>query len=180
MLCWPYIKSDLYRYTGKVSVYLFLKHLVRNKSFKYSFWLRLARHDNWFVRAIAKFFHGHLSGKYLLQIPVSTKIGYGLYIGHHMCVVINETAEIGNNVNLSQFTTIGSNEGNAAVIGDNVYIGPGVCIVENIHIGDNVTIGAGSVVTRDIAPNATVAGVPAKVLNFNQPGRFVQNRWPGI
>jgi serine O-acetyltransferase len=178
MSCWPYIQSDLYRYTGKVSLYLFLKHLARNKSFKYSFWLRLARHQNWLVRTIAKFFHRHLSGKYLLEIPVSTDIGYGLYIGHHMCVVINETAKIGNNVNLSQFTTIGSNEGNAAVIGDNVYIGPSVCLVENVQIGNDVTIGAGSVVTRDIPPQATVAGVPAKVLNFNNAGRYVQNRWP--
>lgn len=178
MSCWPYIQSDLYRYAGKVSVYLFLKHLVRNKSFKYSFWLRLARHHNGLVRSIAKLMHRHLSGKYLLEIPVSTEIGYGLYIGHHMCVVINETAKIGNNVNLSQFTTIGSNEGNAAVIGDNVYIGPSVCLVENVQIGNDVTIGAGSVVTRDIPSQATVAGVPAKVLNFNNAGRFVQNRWP--
>jgi serine O-acetyltransferase len=47
-----------------------------------------------------------------------------------------------------------------------------------VQIGNDVTIGAGSVVTRDIPPQATVAGVPAKVLNFNNAGRFVQNRWP--
>ena len=91
---------------------------------------------------------------------------------------VHPDAKIGNNVNLSQFTTIGSNEGNAAVIGDNVYIGPSVCLVENVQIGNDVTIGAGSVVTRDIPPQATVAGVPAKVLNFNNAGRYVQNRWP--
>lgn len=47
------------------------------------------------------------------------------------------------------------------------------CIVENVHIGNNVTIGAGSVVTKDIPDNATVAGVPARVLNYNNPGRYV-------
>lgn len=84
---------------------------------------------------------------------------------------------IGNNCNLSQFVTIGSNEGKAAIIGNNVYIGPNVCIVENIKIGDNVTIGAGSVVTKDIPNNATVAGNYAKILNYNNSGRYIQNKW---
>lgn len=79
---------------------------------------------------------------------------------------------------MSQFTTIGSNTGSAAVIGDNTYIGPNVCIVEHVHIGKNVTIGAGSVVTKDIPDNATAAGNYAKVLNYHNPGRFVKNRWP--
>lgn len=63
------------------------------------------------------------------------------------------------------------------MIGDNVYIGPNTCIVENVTIGNNVTIGAGSVVTKDIPDNATAAGNYAKVLNFNNPGRYVGNRW---
>ena len=83
-----------------------------------------------------------------IQLPRQTKVGYGLYIGHGGPVIVNPTAKIGNNVNLSQFTTIGSNRGKAATIGDNVYIGPSVCIVEDVVIGDNVTIGAGSVVTK--------------------------------
>lgn len=72
-------------------------------------------------------------------------------------------------------TTIGSHT-TAAHIGDNVYIGPGVSVVGNINIGDNVTIGAGSVVTKDIPDNATAVGNYAKVINFNNPGRFVNNR----
>ena len=113
------------------------------------------------------------------KIGRETKIGYGLYIGHDGPVVINPTAVIGNNVNLSQFTTIGSNEGKAATIGDNVYIGPGVCVVEDVTIWANATIGAGSVVTKDIPENATAAGNYAKVLNFNNPGRYILRRWKG-
>lgn len=92
-------------------------------------------------------------------------------------MVINETATIGNNCNLSQFTTIGSNHDHAATIGDNVYIGPNVCIVEDVVIGSNATIGAGSVVTKDIPENATAAGNYAKVLNYRDPGRYIKNRW---
>ena len=80
-------------------------------------------------------------------------------------------------MNLSQYTTIGSNEGKAAQIGDNVYIGPSVCIIEDVTIGSNVTIGAGSIVTKDIPDNATAAGNYAKVLNFNNPGRYIGKRW---
>ena len=80
--------------------------------------------------------------------------------------MIHPTSVIGSNVNLSQFTTIGSNKGKAATIGDNVYIGPGVCVVEDITIGEGSTIGAGSVVTRNTPPNSVSAGVPAKVIKY--------------
>lgn len=70
------------------------------------------------------------------------------------------------NFTISQFCTIGSNKGHAATIGDNVYIAPHCCIVEDVKIGDNSTIGAGSVVTHDVPKNAIVAGVPAKIINY--------------
>jgi serine O-acetyltransferase len=128
---------------------------------------------------IAKVQHRRFSKKYFLEIPVITDIGFGFYIGHGQCVVINATAKIGNNVNVSQFTSIGSNHDKAAVIGNNVYIGPNVCIVEDVVIGDNVIVGAGSVVTKSIPDNATSAGVPAKVLNVRKiPNIYVHNRWP--
>lgn len=115
--------------------------------------------------------------KKFLQIPKTVKIGYGLYIGHFSSIVINPAAVIGNNVNLSQFLTIGTNNGKAAVIGDNVYIGPNVCIVGDISIGNNVTIGAGSVVTKSIPDNATAVGNYAKVINYDNAGCFVGRRW---
>jgi serine O-acetyltransferase len=177
MIIWNYIKSDLIRYTGKYTFSLFIKNLFRNRSFKYSFFLRLTRHTNFFIRLFSIFMHKILSKRYFLQIPRQTQIGYGLYIGHHMCIVISSSCRIGNNVNLSQFTTIGSNYGNAAEIGDNVYIGPNVNIIENVIIGNNSTIGAGSVVTKDVPENSTFAGVPAKVISYKEPGRFVCRRF---
>lgn len=113
----------------------------------------------------------------MIQISRHTKIGYGLYISHGGPVVVNPTTIIGNNCNLSQFVTVGSNEAKAAVIGDNVYIGPNCCIVEDVEIGNNVTIGAGSVVTKNLPENSTCAGNYAKVLNFNNPGRYIQNKY---
>lgn len=47
-------------------------------------------------------------------------------------------------------------------------IGSGAIILPGITIGENSLVGAGAVVTRDVAPNTTVVGNPAKVLNKNQ------------
>jgi len=49
-------------------------------------------------------------------------------------------------------------------IGENVWIGGGATIIGGVTIGDDAIIAAGAVVTRDVAPGATVAGVPARVL----------------
>ena len=43
-------------------------------------------------------------------------------------------------------------------------IGSGATILCGITIGEGAMIGAGAVVTRDVAPGVTVAGVPARVL----------------
>lgn len=43
-------------------------------------------------------------------------------------------------------------------------IGSGSTILSRVVIGENAIVGAGSVVTRDVPPNAIVAGNPAKVL----------------
>jgi len=172
-----FIKSDLYRYLGKLTFKGFFYHYFLNGAFHYSFWLRMARIRFAPIRIIAKLNHNRLSKKYGIHIPVATQIGYGLYLGHGLGIVVNQTAVLGNNVNLGQFVTIGSNKKRAATIGDNVYIGPNVCIVEDVTIGSNSTIGAGAVVTKDVAENSTVAGVPAKVISEKEPGRFIEQRW---
>ncbi len=44
-------------------------------------------------------------------------------------------------------------------------IGSGVTLLGGIVVGENAIIGAGSVVTKDVPPNVTVAGNPARILN---------------
>jgi UDP-2-acetamido-3-amino-2,3-dideoxy-glucuronate N-acetyltransferase len=43
-------------------------------------------------------------------------------------------------------------------------IGSGVVIMCGVTIGERAVVGAGAVVTKDVAPDTTVAGVPARVL----------------
>ncbi len=174
------IKSDYYRCYGENRnlIYIYLFGIVAiNHGFSYCFWLRLSSRKNPFW-LIAKFMHRRLSRKYGINIPSKLPIGYGLLLLHGHGIIINPTAVIGNNVTICQFTTIGSMHANAATIGDNVYIGPSVSIVEGIKIGNNVTIGAGAVVVKECPENATVAGVPAKVISMNKPARYIGNPWP--
>lgn len=176
-----YIKSDLCRYVGEdnLNYKSFLKEYFLNTGFKFSVWLRIAKFSHSpILKTVARFQHLRFKQKYLLDISIKADIGYGLYLGHGGGIMVNRTAKLGNNVNLSPFTTIGSNHENAAEIGDNVYIGPNVSIVEDVKIGDNVTIGAGAVVTRDVPNSATAAGVPVKVLKIDDtPNEYVINRW---
>jgi acetyltransferase-like isoleucine patch superfamily enzyme len=50
------------------------------------------------------------------------------------------------------------------IIGDNVWIGSNATILPGVKIGDNSVVAAGAVVTKDVAANTVVAGVPAKEL----------------
>ena len=171
-----YVKSDLMRYYGKYDILTFFRAYLKNSTFRFQYAFRMC-HSTGLSKLIGVCLWKLNRSKSRIQLPLETKVGYGLYISHGGPIVVNPTAIIGNNVNLSQFVTIGSNHGKAAIIGDNTYIGPNVCIVEDVVIGNNVTIGAGSVVTKDIPDNATAVGNYAKTINYNNPGRYVNKRW---
>ena len=50
------------------------------------------------------------------------------------------------------------------VVRTGASIGSGATILSQIVIGENAIVGAGSVVTKDVPPNAIVAGNPARFL----------------
>jgi serine O-acetyltransferase len=167
------IKTDLYRYTGTISLKAFISTYLWLPGFNYTFWFR--------IRSIYKFKIVSLilhRKKILFGIDLSqANIGEGFYIAHHGTIVVNPLAVIGKNCNISQGVTIGkANTGPKAgvpVIGDYVYIGPGAKIFGNIRIGNNVAIGANSVVTNDVPDNGVVVGVPARVVSYEGSKGYV-------
>ena len=98
-----------------------------------------------------------------MSFSQNVRIGYSLKLVRTIGIMVNVTAVIGNGVTLHQLTSIGSDNDESAIIGDDVYIGPNVCLVENVRIGSFLKIGAGAVVVSDIPPGFTTVGVPAKV-----------------
>ncbi len=108
-----------------------------------------------------------------IEIHPAAKIGSKLFMDHGQGIVIGETAEIGENVTIYQGVTLGGimpsiesdsqrNQKRHPSIGNNVIIGSGAQILGAINIGDNSRIGANSVVSKDVSPNITVAGIPAR------------------
>lgn len=54
----------------------------------------------------------------------------------------------------------------SVVIGNDVWIGARVSILDGVQIGDGAIIATGAVVVKDVAPYAIVGGVPAKFIKF--------------
>jgi len=136
-------------------------------------------HAVWFYR-IAHWFWTH--GFYLLgrftshlgrfltgvEIHPGAKIGQKFFIDHGMGVVIGETAEIGDNVTLYHGVTLGGVTWDKVkrhpTLDDNVVIGSGAKILGPFTVGKGAKVGSNSVVVKEVPPNATVVGIPGRVV----------------
>jgi acetyltransferase-like isoleucine patch superfamily enzyme len=62
------------------------------------------------------------------------------------------------------------------IVGSNVWIGYGACVLRGVSVGDNAIVGTNSVVTKDVPANAVVAGIPARIIRMREAPE--QLRWP--
>ena len=106
-----------------------------------------------------------------IEIHPGAKIGKRLVIDHGMGIVIGETAEIGDDVLLYQGVTLGGSGKDQGkrhpTIGNNVLIGSGAKVLGPFKVGDNSRIAANAVVLKEIPPNSTAVGVPARVVRID-------------
>ncbi len=79
-------------------------------------------------------------------------------------VKVSQLSSINHDAVLNDYAFIATSASVAGhvVVGSSSFVGMGANILPCLSIGENCTVGAGSVVLTDIAPNTTVAGVPAK------------------
>jgi len=96
------------------------------------------------------------------------EIGPGLLIHSPYSIGIGAT-KIGKNLTVGMGVLITSG---AKGLGDNVYFGPGAKLIGDTRVGNNVVVAANSLVISDVPDNATVIGVPARVMPGGQPQRF--------
>tara|TARA_X000001036_G_scaffold367645_1_gene352927 strand:+ start:542 stop:1117 length:576 start_codon:yes stop_codon:yes gene_type:complete len=148
-----------------------------------------------FLHRVANFFHiagFHLIARMIsqttrfftgIEIHPGANIGKNLFIDHGMGVVIGETSEIGNDVTIYHAVTLGGispsvdserqrHEKRHPTIGDNVVIGSGAQIIGPVKVGNGARIAANAVVVKDVPDDATMVGVPAKVVKTSNTGNF--------
>jgi serine O-acetyltransferase len=127
----------------------------------HALWRRNFRLGARIVAHVNRFFTG-------VEIHPGARIGRRVVIDHGMGIVIGETATVGNGCLLYKGVVLGGTSSARTVrhpqIGENVVIGSNACILGAIRVGNHARIGSGSVVVKDVAPEATVVGVPARVM----------------
>ncbi|MEM6971936.1 MAG: serine O-acetyltransferase [Pseudomonadota bacterium] len=125
-------------------------------------------HQLWVTgrRDVALYLQMRVSEMFSIDIHPNARIGQGIMIDHAHSMVIGETAVVGDDVSMLHGVTLG---GTGKVGGDRhpkigagVLIGAGAKVLGNIHVGACSRVAAGSVVLKDVPPNTTVAGVPAR------------------
>jgi bifunctional UDP-N-acetylglucosamine pyrophosphorylase/glucosamine-1-phosphate N-acetyltransferase len=97
------------------------------------------------------------------------RLGRGAKMGHFAYI---GDAQVGDETNIGAGTVTCNYDGvskHRTVIGKGAFIGSDTMLVAPVKVGDGATTGAGSVVTRDVAPNTLAIGVPARARPKQRP-----------
>lgn len=160
-----YKKNDPAAKSG-MEIFLLYNGLHATINYRVAHWLHL-HHCRFLARwlsQVSKFFTG-------IEIHPGATIGRRLVIDHGTGIVIGETAEIGDDCLLYQNVTLGGTGKDVGkrhpTLGNNVMVGSGAKVLGPFKVGDNARIAANSVVLREVPENATVVGVPGRVVKIS-------------
>lgn len=120
----------------------------------------------------------HVNQPFRCDYGCNIHIGNNFFANFNLTILDEAQVTFGDNVfvgpNVSIYTAchpLAPDERNTCAewaesvsIGNSVWIGGSATILPGVTIGDNSVIGAGSVVTKDVAPNTVVGGNPARVI----------------
>lgn len=98
---------------------------------------------------------GEVKDSYLAD---GVKMGHFSYIGN---------AQIGSNTNIGAGTITANYDGekkHSTIIGEDVFIGSDTMLVAPVNLGAGARTGAGSIVTKDVAEDTLVVGMPARAI----------------
>ena len=122
----------------------------------------VVRHPSAWVASDAS--HG-VGCQFLAQSAVCSGARLGNAVIVNTAASIDHDCIIGDGVHFAP----GARVAGEVVVGENSFVGCGAIILPRIRIGAGATIGAGAVVTKDVGPNQTVVGIPARP--FHQEDR---------
>lgn len=149
-----------------VEVLLLYNGLHATIHYRFAHWLYLHR-CCFLARAVSqlsKWFTG-------IEIHPAATIGRRLVIDHGTGIVVGATAEIGDDCLLYQGVTLGGTGKDSGkrhpTLGNNIMVGAGAKILGPFTVGDNARIAANSVVLREVPENATVVGVPGRIVKIS-------------
>ena len=133
----------------------FRRLMIRHPEFRNLFYHRAG--------TAARLFHWLFPPMATLYIT-TPDIGPGLYIQHGFATIIS-ARRIGRDAWINQQVTIGYANGvDAPTLGDGVTINAGAKVIGAVHVGDRSKVGANAVVVKDVPPDVTVVGVPARIV----------------
>jgi serine O-acetyltransferase len=139
----------------------------------HALWMHRIAHEMWsdggkFPARLLAYANRHLTG---IEIHPGATIGRRVVIDHGMGIVIGETAVVGDGCLLYKGVVLGGTSlartKRHPTLGPGVVVGSNACILGAIEIGARARIGSGSVVVKAVPPEATVVGVPGRVIGPN-------------
>ena len=98
-----------------------------------------------------------------LKLGYKTDIGAFTYINAKYGVTIEDEVQIGSHCSIYSVSTIDNKKG-PVVLKKNCKIGTHSAVMPGVTVGENAVVGPFSFVRRNVPENATVIGVPAKVI----------------
>jgi acetyltransferase-like isoleucine patch superfamily enzyme len=135
-------------------------------------------------------------GAVLWAFDGSIQLAANVYLGPYVTIYGHGGVEIGQDTLVSmKVTIVSSNHGIPPLggsirqaadvllptkIGRDVWIGANAVILGGTTIGDGAVVAAGSVVNRDVAPGAVVAGAPARLVRNRENGTSARSERPII
>lgn len=107
-----------------------------------------------------------------VEIHPGARIGKGFFLDHGAGVVIGETALVGDFCVVFHNVTLGGtgkyHGQRHPMVGNHVFIGTNTVLLGPIRVGDRARVGANAfVINRDIPPDSTVVGTPARIVKLD-------------